>query len=205
MKQYPKKYGDISRSPNPGGALLRSMGSSLGTVENLAMKFRDFYREAHLSLFDMLVKEAWLEQKFLYDGARRVKRSGNGMQSDSAFSYFVKAVVGISQKPLTDGMTFVAVTTYFRDFFPNFSDYDPFTEKEYFKYPYEHVTLDHLSLVYQCHNRLELLKEAEDKKMSIHDFQNWASNWVSCYNDEVGDIIYRLTRSDFTPYIKKMK
>lgn len=205
MKQYLKRYDDVSRRWKRGSLLLQNIGSSLGTAEELALKFRTFYKEAHLLLFDMLVKEVWLEQKFLYAGARRKGRSGNGMAADSAFSYFTKSMVGISQKALTDGMTFVAVPTYFKDFFPNFSDHDPFLEKEYFKYPYQHITLDHLLYVYQCDNRLELLKEAEDKRMSILDFYNWASNWAYSYNNEVGENIYVMTRSDFIPYIKKNK
>lgn len=205
MKTYPKEYADISRQPSD--AFISRIGSSLGSADDLAVRFRSFYREVHPILFDFIIKHAWLEQHFLFNGMRRVKRSGNGNILDWAFSYFMKALVGISQKPLTDGIFFSSVQTYIKDFFPNFTDHDPFEEPEFFKYPYKHVTLDHLAFVYQCHNRLELLDEAEKRSMNIRDFMNWATNWMFCYNNDVDNDgkEYCLVRFSFIPYIKRKK
>jgi len=203
MKQYPKTYKDLSRQP--GDKRLSCIGSSLGSVDNLALSFRNFYKEAHLIIFDLNVKEVWLEQHFLYDGVRRANRSRNGYNLDWTFSYFMKSIVGISQKPLTCGFFFATTATYFIDFFPNFLDHNPFEEPEYFKYPYKHVTLDFLAFVYQCHNRLKMLQEAEDKKMNIQDFMNWAANYELSYSSSLDKELYCIVRHNFIPYLKKIK
>lgn len=200
MKQYKKTHENISKYSRQ--KQMAAVSSPLGSLDELARRFRNFYRDAHIVLFDLTVKQIWMEHQFLYHGARRA-RSGNGIGIDSAYGYFMKAIVGISQKPLTDGIAFVAMPTYFKDFFPNFSDHDPFKNPEMYKYPYEHVTLDHLAFVYQCDNRLEMLQEAENKKMNIKDFCDWAVNWVLCYNEEQGQDVYSIKRTNYTPYIKK--
>ena len=209
MKQYPKVYDNVSLR-DPGPALAR-IGSAYGSVDELIARFRSFYRQAHQELFNMMVKEVWLSQQILYKGARRKNRQ-NGFGVDWAYSVFMTTAVGISQKPLTTGLLFDAIPTYFKDFFPNFTDHDPFLEPKYFAYPYKHVTLDHLLFVYQCHNRLEMLEEAETRSMKIKEFQDWVVNWVSCYNDEVPLVEvkgspekrkkYELTRNSFLLYIR---
>lgn len=203
MKHYPKKYKDLSRKP--GNKIISAIGSSFGSVDDLAIKFRDFYKEAHLVLFNFIVKQIWLEQHFLYNGARRAGRSHNGYGPDWAFSYFMKNVVGISQKPLTNGIIFYAIPAYFKDFFPKFLEYNPFEEPEKFKYPYKHLTLDHLCFVYQCHNRIEMLEEAEKRYMNINDFMDWATNIAFCYNEEVDKQMYSIVRNAFIPYLKLNK
>ena len=203
MKQYPKIFQDLAKKPSK--KMILKMGSSLGSIDSLAIMFKEFYRETHAVIFNILVKEVWLEQKFLYDGVRRNGRGRNGVAIDKCFSYLVKGMAGISQKPITIGHFFVSVPTYFIDFFPKFSDYNPFEDLEYFKYPYKHITLDHLSFVYQCHNRLELLEEAESRHMKIWDFENWAANYALSYRDKKGNQLYEMSRADgFVPYIRKI-
>ena len=202
MKQRPKIYENVSRDPSK--KFISGIGSSLGSVDELVLRFRSFYKEAYLILFDLIVKQVWLEQKFLYNGVRR-KRSMNGYGLDWIYSYFMKSVVGISQKPLTTCFIFTVVPTYFNDFFPNFSDHDPFEEPEYFKYPYKNVSLDHLLFVYQHHERLEMLAEAEKRSMNIKDFTDWAANQGLSCRDEKGEEMYSIVRYSFLPYFKKIK
>jgi hypothetical protein len=202
MKQFPKIYEDISRKPSD--KIISNISSSFGSVEDLASKFRSFFKEAHLAFFDIIVKQVWLEQKFIFHGTRR-NRNSNGYGSDWAYSYFMRSIVGISQKPLTINFIFRTTPTYFKDFFPNFSDHDPFEEPEYFKYPYKHVNLDHLTFVYQYHDRLELLDEAEKKLMNSAEFSNFAANHALSYRDDSGKQIYSIVRSSYIPYIKKEK
>jgi len=137
MKVFPKIYEDMARPPSE--KMVSKLGAAGGSVDALAIRFKNFFREAHLQLFDIMVKEVWLEQQILYEGARR-KRNCNGYGSDWIYSYFMKNIVGISQKPVTSGIVFISTPTYFRDFFPNFSDHDPFVEPDYFKYPYKQIT-----------------------------------------------------------------
>lgn len=218
MKIYKKKDQNLSKRPSE--ETIAKMGSTLGSIDELARRFQKFYRKAHVLFFEWMVNEVWLEQKFTYGGVRRNGRSGNGYTADSVFAFFMRAVVGISQKPFTAGFFFIAIPTYFKDFFPNFSDHDPDDEPEYFKYPYKHVTLDHLAFVYQVHNRLELLDWAEEHAMTIHDFENWATQQCFAYNDEENISYtyyyrdgreeemprYKMWRwSSFVPYIRDMK
>lgn len=205
LKIYPRVSEPVSRYPSE--RILKSMGSSYGaSLDDLSTCFKDFYKEAHPILFSMIVKQVWLEQKFVFANVRRSRRSGNGYGCDWAFSFFMNGIVGISQKPLTTGEVFVKIPTYFKDFFPNFSDHDPFTEPEYFKYPYKHVTLDFLFVVYQHHDRIAMLDYAEKKKMNIREFTDWAINQAMGYNDEVGEEVYRVMRhAYFFPFLKKNK
>lgn len=202
MKIYPRVYEPISRKPSP--VTLSHMGAAEGSLDDLARRFKKFYRQAHVTLFDMYVKQIWLESKYRYNSTRRTKRSGNGYMLDWSLAYFFNTVVGISQKPLTTGFYNTAIPNYFEELFPNFSDHDPFTEPKYFKFPYKHVTLDHMLFVYQHHERLEMLAYAEKKHMRYTDFIDWATNQALCYNDEMQEVVYQLSRHSYIPYLKKV-
>jgi hypothetical protein len=80
---------------------------------------------------------------------------------------------------------------------------NPFKNPDKYKYPYNHITLDHLVLVYQMENRLELLEEAEKRNMSHAEFANFVINWSVGYNLENKNEKYSVykNRFDFT-YIK---
>lgn len=203
MKHYPKIYQDLSRLPSK--KICSSIGSSAGSVDELAALFRNFYKEAYPILFDLIVKQVWLEQKFLYNGARRAGRFANGNTPDWAFSYFMKSIVGISQKPLTTGFIFVSLPSYIPDLFPTFSDHNPFEEPEFFKFPYKNITIDHMMFCYQYHDRIEMLKEADEKVMNIKEFMDWATNHVLSYNKDKSKEIYSICRHSFFPYIKRNK
>lgn len=211
MKHYPKTTED--RSKRPTEKTLDRISSASGSVEELEQHFRDLYHEAHPLFFNWIVKQVWLEQQFLLDGIRRL-RFGNGQRYDWIFSFFAKGMVGISQKPLTTGIFAAAVATYIEDFFPDFSLHNPFKEPEYFKYPFKHVTLDHMTLVYQVHNRLEMLEEAERRSMSSHDFENEMINWVANYSLTQPEVEYKgeywpcyivRVAQGGTPYIKDLR
>lgn len=190
MKHYPKRYNDAVIPPT--NVDLNRIGSSTGSVDGLIVDFRGFIRSSHLILFDMWVKQLWFSEKFLYSGRRRAHRQ-NGYRIEHTFSYFMKAMVGMNQKPITGSAAFSCVTSYFKDFFPNFSDHNPFEEPEYFKFPYKHITLDHLMMVSKCDERLEILAEADKRSMSNFDFLNWLANYISCYNDEQEEPVYGIT------------
>lgn len=138
----------------------------------------------------------------VYQGRRR-KRRKNGFREDSSFGWFMKSLVGVSQKPIVANMCFTATATYIKEMFPDFLNQSPFKNPEYYKYPFEHVTLDHMFFVYHCEDRMEMLQYAEDKKLNYLDFVNWATNHVMCYNDEIGQERYSLSSAKYMwPYIK---
>lgn len=210
MKQYPKVYEDIVRDPS--NYIIDGISTSFSSLDELSLRFKDFLRQACLTLFDLYVKDHWLEGQFKREGVpRRIGRKSG--PEDVAFAYFMRKIVGITQQSLNSGFYSRVVPTYFIDFFPKFFEHDPFKEPEYYKFPYQHVSLDHLVFVYQCHNRMEMLSEAEDKKMSIKDFMNWATNWELSYDEEMMSsgkkkmyvMNVRNTDGDNTHYIKRLK
>lgn len=184
MKQYPKVNEDVYKL-DPNDSRPAHIGSTLGSAEVLADKFRQLYEEFQPHMFDFIVKEIWLEQHFTYKGVRRHKRAGNGYTNDWVFGFFMNRMVGKGHKFVLN-FIFQAVSTYLKDLYPDFMIRDPFLEPEYYKFPYKNVSLDHMAFVYMMHNRLEMLDYAEEKNMKFGDFANWAYNWACCYNDETG-------------------
>ena len=184
---------------------IEKIESALGSKEQLAKRFKDLYSEMHDFIFNFAVRQIWLEQHFVFCGKRRTKRHGNGMFADKAFSYFLRAVVGSSQKPMTMTFCFTAISTYMKDFFPDFLNHDPDKEPEYFKFPYKNITLDHLFFVYMMENRLELLDEAERRSMRFMEFANWAVNQAFVHNEQVDKVVYALANNRyFWPHIKNV-
>lgn len=204
MKSHKKTYEDVYYN-NIWENRISLIGSTLGSTEELIDRFREFYRELHKSFFRYTVNQVWLEQHFAYDGKRRMHRYRNGHVHDWTYGYFMKSVVGYNQKIMTSNCMFAAVSSYLKDFFPDFLNHDPKKEPEYFKFPYENITLDHLFFVYMVNNRLELLEEAEKRNMSYVEFVNWATNEVFCYNDEVGKEIYVLSVNAYAwPHLRNV-
>lgn len=205
MKQYLKVNEDIC-SFERWGKYGKHLGSTDGSLDELISKFRGFYREKHLSIFDSVVKELWLEQQISFDGLRRIKRVGNGPIIDVTFGQFMKIAVGTSHRVITANFCFTPIATYLIDFFPEFLFYDPFKNPEKYLYPFKHVTLDFLVFVYQMDNRLELLEEADRRGMSYAEFINWVTNWALCYNMDIGDTVYELIGGKINwPHIRNDK
>jgi hypothetical protein len=203
MKQYPKSYENLYEVENNRNVYLDLAGSVYGSLDDLAEQFRSFYRDAHRSIFDVVVRQIWLEQQFTFNKARRKRRSANGFKQEATFSYFMKSVVGISQKPITNNRCFTAIASYLKELFPDFLYHNPFEEPEFFKYPFSHVTLDHMFFVANCEDRLDMLRYAEEKEMSFVDFANWAVNHVLSYNEEVGREVYSVASAIYGwTYIK---
>lgn len=175
-------------------------------LEGLTVRFKDFYKVAHLSIFDTTVKQIWLEQQLNAGGLRRTKRRGNSHYADLSFGKFTKISVGISHRVLTANFCFTPVATYLIDFFPDFLLNDPFKNPEKYQYPYKNVTLDQLVFVYQMDQRLDLLEESERRRMSYAEFINWAINWALCYNDDIGKVQYKLMGGKLNwSYIKNLR
>ena len=144
-----------------------------------------FYIDAHRQIFNIVVRQVWLEFQVTYDGKRRRRRK-DGFRRDASYGWFIKSMVGISQKPIVNNRCFTAVATYLKDFFPDFLNNNPFKNPELYEYPFKHLTLDHLFFVYMCEDRIEMLEYADKKEMNILDFTNWATNHVLSYNEDIG-------------------
>jgi len=86
---------------------------------------------------------------------------------------------------ITKNRAFHQIETYFDDFFPGFTEGDPFTNPEYYKYPYENINMDLLTVVYQMDERLELLKFADEEKMNYADFVDYALEQAEIFNSKM--------------------
>jgi hypothetical protein len=200
MKQYPQSYEKIAKYV-PSAKSIADIGSHIGTKDEYAKQFRDFLKGLYLSFFDGLVKYVWLEHQYTYRGISRDKDLNSGFFPNKIFGYFMKNIVGISQKPFIDSFLFTAISSYIPDFFPKFYEHNPFFDPEYFKFPYKNISIDCLTFVYQCEERLDMLAYADKVSMSYGDFRDWAVNHVLCANP--GE--YEHTFWHNSTYIKRLK
>ena len=202
MKQYPKQFEDPFRRPKE--EYIQEIDSPLGSAAVLADRFGKFYKHANKQIFDIVVQQIWLESKFNLGGNRH-KRRGNGHYQDRVFGYFMKGIVGFNQKAITGNFYFTALSSYIKDFFPDFLNHDPLEDPEYYKFPYENLNICHMMFVHHMHNRLELLEHANQRSMNLLDFMNWVTNYAMCYNLDVGKDVYGITNYNYLwPFIKKL-
>lgn len=179
-----KLYSKVSEDIYPvdvADVRIPKIGSTMGSAEELAVKFRDLYKVIQPQMFDFLVKQVWLEQHFSYEGVRRNRRSANGFTPDWSWGFFMNYMVGVSQK-FALSFTFTTISTYLKDFFPDFLLNDPFDNPELYQLPYKNISLDHMSFVYMMPNRKWLLDHAEKNKMNFALFCNFAHNQAQAYN-----------------------
>lgn len=207
IKLYLKKYDDLTYDTRP--TYVNKLGSDNMPFPEMVALTRSFYRDSYIKLFDMMIRNVWLNQHLTYNGQNgcvKLNKNKNGIRIDMAFAHYMQGVVGISQKFLTYNYMLFALASYIKDFYPEFFERNPFTEPEYYEYPYEHITIDFLYTVRDHHDRLAMLDYADEKKMTFRQFQNWAVNQSSCYNDEVGEEVYENFRDrNYLIYIRRKK
>jgi len=204
MKQYKKTYEDLFR--DKGEIKLERIGAYDRDIYALIQDFKELYTESYGSLFATALRYLWLEKQITYNGERRVKRWKNGHVPDQIFGRFMAQEVGKDHGLLTRNRWFHVTSYFIAEYFPDFLDKNPFETPEVFEYPYKYATLDFFGFVYQVSNAREMMDYAEDNQMSFHDFRNWASNYVLCYNDEQGKEIYSISKGrDSSFFIKSTK
>ena len=202
MKIYPKRYENVFKVKIPP-EVEGKFSSVEGSLDDLIVKYRDFYRWSDHAVFEIMVKQVWLEMQFVFDGKRRLKKRQNGIRFDWVYGFFAKSMVGVSPKQITQSSVFTALSTYIKEFYPEFLEHNPFEDPGYYKFPYKNIGISHLTYVHMVHNRLELLAFAEEMSLGYAEFVNWATNQVFCYNDEVGKDVYVLfSARDMWPYLK---
>lgn len=205
MKRYNKSFEDVysgeyAKNLCKLGSVSTFGGLNTSTYIDLYSKF---VSEALVVLWDISIKHHWLERQFVYGGKRRAKKSRNGIILDSVFSVFFRNIVGGEHKIFSRMHILSKIETYIDDFFPDFDFNNPFREPKKYLFPYKNIGLDHLLVVYQMPERLELLEEAEKKNMTYVQFLDYVINYVFSYNEDVGDDIYIFMRTTlFPPYVK---
>lgn len=204
MKIYPKKYCDLY-SWNRIAPYAQGIGVEGDSPKGLGDRFQALYRDAYREIWHFAICQAWLELKITYRGRRRADEDIS-LPIGHISAAFFRSYVQISPCFITSVRTWPIITSYFKTFYPDYEAHDPFIDREYYKFPYEHITLDFLAFVYQVENREELLEKAETDKMGYYDFVNWATNWVLSYNDDKGEEIYTVRKhNDNVKYIKNLR
>lgn len=189
---------DISRVNNPDG--FKDLNQYKETL-------RDFLWGTSLSVWDMTVQTEWLFSKFKYDGTQRGRAHKTvGVQSRTAFSVFTKEYVGINPAFVSYSFFSKNIKSYFSELFPDFKKDNPFINPEKFKYPFTHVTIDFMLLVYQMPERMELLMCAERSKMNFTTFIDFVINYIGKSNDLEGKDLFQIVKTKRFPlYVKVLK
>ena len=213
MKNYKKIYEDVFSIDHDASRVKLN----LDAVKIRGMEFDpyvelfgNFLKDFYLNLFNYCVKLSWLRRIFCYHGKKTsLPMMKNGILLNLAFVKILRRIVGRDIQIITRGKFFSQIESYFKDFYPGFLDGNPFENPEYYKFPYKNISIDFLFIVHQLDDRLELLKEADDKKMSYSTFVDFAINHALSKNDELGKQRYILNKQvNYAFYIvdtKKIK
>jgi len=157
--------------------------------------FHSFLKDFYDDLFLKCVKLSWLRRKFVFYG-HKFKIPGherNSIGLHIAFHKFTRRIIGNDIQMITKSPFFTKLEIcYFDLLFPGFDDGDPFENPEYYKFPYKNISMEFLIVVYQLDKRLELLKHANENKMSFAVFLDFVNNYVLSENDRIGREKYTL-------------
>jgi hypothetical protein len=181
---------------------IEKVGNDIGIDE---MEYREMmssmFRKYQKDNFDFLVKYYWLSQKFTYGGVLRSQFRHNGWVLDSAFGIYMRKWVGFNNRIVTQA-AYTKLNGYIDDFFPNLLAENPFKKK--MKYPYKYMTFEHLLMVTDMPERIELLNYCEKKKMSFANFVDYVCNYVLMVNQKTGQNIFSLDHAYFShnPHVK---
>lgn len=207
MKNYKKEYENVFRNPR---SLKKFKVEKVEILEGIdfdeyVTQLKDLFGDYQKSLFDNWVKLDWMLRKFSYEGKKKDKAGRVGWPTELAYSIFMRNIIGVDNKFLRKGTSaYSQISSYFDDFFKDFDFNDPFLVE--YEFPYKHINLNYLIFVYQMDERLELLEEAENRKMELAEFYDYIINYSSCLNNDIGEEKYHLSRTtNYLPYIIKNK
>lgn len=202
MKQFPRIFEDLL--PDKKVWHSAKIESAIGTTDALAERMRARLDKNYRDAFYDSICWLWLEKQLIINGRRRIRRFSEGHTQDVLYARFVAITVGRDQALYTRSRWFQITASCVAEMFPDFFLHDPEAEPEYYQWPYKHVGLDFLAFVYQVHNRFEMLDYAEEKKMNLFYFRDWATNYVLCYNLQQGSEIYKIGVSrEGIPHIQR--
>lgn len=167
--------------------------------------FKEFSKWVTLQLWDVAVRTEWMFDKFQYRG-RRAAIPTVGVESRYAFSVFTKEFVGVNFDFASTSFCVRKVKNYFKELFPNFHKDNPFLNPEKYQYPFKHVTMDFLMLVYQIPEKMDLLSCAEKDKMNYTTFIDFVINYIGKCNDAAKKDMFLLVKTQHFPlYVKCLK
>jgi len=200
MRHHPKVYEDVFSSDVPTNKeklkieklIIRDMG-----VDIYTSYFHDFLQNFYSRLFLDCVKLSWLRRKFGYSGMRmRVPIYKNSPLLQNIFTKFLRRHVKNDIQIITKGKFFQKLETYYFDvLFPGFDDGNPFENPNYYSFPFKNISMEFLLVVYQMDDRMFLLKEADENKMSYANFLDYVLNHILSENVIIGRDRYVLKQN----------
>jgi hypothetical protein len=197
-KEYPQIYEKVFTSEECLKTLIPDRCSTdyPGGFEPYAEKFREFFKDFTKLFWLKMAEYYWLQVRFIYEGIRKKTHLRMGIRTDSAYSTFIKNFVGSNYQIFVSLIFFRTVSTYFREIYGLEATKweSPYEFPEKYQFPWKNITLAHMFLVYQMDERLELLKIADERKMSFYEFLDFIINYINCVNDEEGKQVFTLFR-----------
>ena len=187
---------DISRLQKPDG---------FEDTKEYRDNLKDFLTTKSISRWSDIVQTEWMLSNFKYYNKRN-KTISKYVNSHIALSIFTKEFVGLGYNFLTSPYYFNKIKSYFVDFYPDFYKNNPFKNPKKYMYPYKYISLDYLLVVYQMPERIEILKYADEHKMSFGVFLDFIINYIGKCNDTEEENVFLFMRPDYCPvYVKYLK
>lgn len=211
IKNYKKVYEDVystDRKNSKTKLYIEKVSVVSGSVDEYIKVFNTFLGGFYANMFDGFLKIAWLRRQFCYYNKKTLYPiSKNSLVFNLAFVKFIRRYVQKDIQIITRNKFFSRLETYFEEMYPGFYEGNPFENPEYYKFPFKTVSVDYMMAVFQMDERLELLKYAEENKMSYPIFIDYVINYVMCLNEEQIFDKYVIINNDrnFPFYVRKIE
>ena len=152
-----------------------SEGISLDILSN---QFHDMLWSFQRRFFSVIMKAEWLDRHIVFKGKTTPPNTWaqSGFPRSLVHKYFWHKYLGFGRAFLVNTF-FRAIRSYADDLFPNFDDINALDYD--FPFPFEHMKLECLFLVWKLPDRMIFLREGERKKMTIDEFENYLAAWMS--------------------------
>jgi len=200
MNHHKKTYENVFSEDHPKNSTRLNIDQSDADgmeLNEYILLSKNFLKEMYSDLFLICVKISWIRRKFIYYGNKTVlPMQKNTRLLRNAYTKLLRRNIGHDIQIITKSRFFSKLEVYYFDkFFPNFEEENPFINPEYYKFPFENISMEFLTVVYQLDERMELLKEADKKEMSYATFLDYVLNHTLCENELLGYDKYELTQS----------
>jgi hypothetical protein len=200
MQNHPKTYEDVFSSDHEKSKAklkLEAITISDFSLDEYISLFHNFLTDFYSSLFLSCVKISWLRRKFTYHGYKTIlPMYKNSRALNDAFVKLMRRHIGHDLQIITKGGKFFSkIESYFNELFQGFEEGDPFENPDYYKFPFNNITMEYMLVVYQLDDRMSLLKKADEKGLSFAKFLDYVINYVYNENDRLGRRRYEIRQN----------
>lgn len=153
------------------------------SLDKYILDFRSFLNNVFEAEFNAYVRLSWMRRIFCFNNKKtRMPMKSNSFALNLAFVKLMRRCIGKDIQIFTRPRFFSKIETYFEDFFPGFMEGNPFTNPEYYKFPFKNISMEYLTVVHQMDDRIDLLKEADRRGMTYAVFQDYVINFAYSEN-----------------------